>query len=412
MVVIGGTSERSISPIDHSDEVPTTSASRKSLAHHLAQSAEVGFTSKDSDDDGAPSQRRSICGKLCGCLRRDQSKSFHQTLVVLRHSERKDRMDSTYHSSEEGLQWPHDCPITANGIDLAKDVAAEMLALNKKANFTMVACSPYRRCLETAAEVAKALNLPMVVDQELGEVFDQTMPKEPSPFRSPKQLREMCQLLGVRIMNPELDDGGVKLFGKPPPWPESLEDAKKRFNVRIETYLEQSEETEQNFILVTHADAVAAALEMFERGFADIRNMDFCARLVAQRTLRQHKHIQQDEHGVYAEKWVVEFKGISAQLCKPESNTGMNQYFEKMHIDNCDETKKRAAKRRDNRTHTDAVFDSTLHKLPNKQGVAATGMGATIAQLREEQEAEDEASHAPNGSRLPGVVVCDAGHAA
>merc|ERR1712066_215237 len=103
----------------------------------------------------------------------------------------------------------------------------------------------------------------------------------------------MAQDLQVKTLNPILEDGSIKIFGKPPQWPESLEDAKNRYIVRIETYIRQSMETKQNMIIVTHADAVAAALVIFERGGADVQNMGFCARIIAKRTIEKKGGVDQ-----------------------------------------------------------------------------------------------------------------------
>jgi broad specificity phosphatase PhoE len=373
----------------------------------------ANFKSTASLTDSERASKGNCCRRIKDALGIKTVEKFHQTLVVLRHSERQDRMDPTYHSTPAGKEWPHDTPITEAGVKLATTVANEIQLLNEKAKFVAIACSPYRRCLETAAPVAKLLNVPVVIDQELGEVFDDTMPnpaKERSPFRSPTELADFADSLGMRLMNPELDDGGVKLFGKPPIWPETLEDAKKRFVVRIETYIEQSAQTRQNFVLVTHADAVAAALELFERGYADIQNMDFCARLVAERSLKGISAVE-EQHGTYAEKWDVKFQGISAEVC--EGNKETDKYFEKLHVEQCDEVEKVAAARRKKRTQTDAVFDSTLGGIKRGGPKKPVGMAATVAKLRSEgtlndlsdaSRSETTASPEEPHERLPGRV--------
>jgi hypothetical protein len=179
----------------------------------------------------------------------------------------------------------------------------------------------------------------------------------------------------MTLLNPLLEDGGLKLFGKQPAAPESLDDAKKRFVVRIQTYIEQSAETQQNFILVTHADAVAAALEMFERGFADIQTMEFCARLIARRDVRQSQIAETVSTGVYADSWEVHFRGVQAEVAKPEENA---KYFERMHIDNCEETEKMATKRKEKRTKTDFMFTSAMKDLLQS------------GELDEDEDEEDE----------------------
>uniref|UniRef100_A0A7S4RM67 Uncharacterized protein n=1 Tax=Alexandrium monilatum TaxID=311494 RepID=A0A7S4RM67_9DINO len=296
--------------------------------------------------------------RRCCCALRRKAPTFQQTLVVLRHSERQDYVDPEYRKSEEGLAWPHDAPLTEQGIKLAKEVAEEMAVLHEEASFVAIACSPYRRCLQTAAEVANRLQLPVVIDQELGEVRDRTMPQTMA-HRSPTELVELVRPLGFDILNPLTEDRGIKVFGKEPVWPETLEAAKKRFIVRTETYIRQSAEKKHNMILVTHADAVAAVLVMFERGGADIQNMGFCARVVAKRTIHPKQKLD-EEHGVYAERWNVDFKGLGAEILE---DNGVGKYYERMYLETCAETQLMVVQRKDKRTKTDKLFDDCLKDL-------------------------------------------------
>merc|ERR1712194_446226 len=104
-------------------------------------------------------------------------------------------------------------------------------------------------------------------------------------------------------------------------------------------------ETRQNMIIVTHADAVAAALVMFERGGADVQNMGFCARIIASRTLgAEKKGSAGEDHGVFAAQWNLEFKGLGAELLH---DAAMAKYYEKQHIEQCDDTQQMVAKRKD-----------------------------------------------------------------
>jgi broad specificity phosphatase PhoE len=282
-------------------------------------------------------------------------------MVVLRHSERQDYVDKSYGSSEEGKAWPHDAPLTQKGVELAKSVAAELadLSSRKGANFVAVASSPYRRCLETAAEVSKLLDLPVLIDQEIGEVRERVMPKDKPAHRRGTKLKELAKALGIRPLNPELEDGSLKIFGKQPNWPESLEDAKNRYIVRIETYIRQSAEQQQNMIVVTHADAVGAALVMFERGGADVQSMGFCARVIVNRTIKQSR-ASDSEKSVYAHQWEVDVKDVGQEVFH---DPAMAKYYEKVHLETCDETEQMAFKRKEKRTKTDMLFDSTLKKL-------------------------------------------------
>jgi len=301
--------------------------------------------------------------RCCSCFSfRRAPPAFRQTLVLLRHSERQDYMEPTYHDSDEGKAWPHDCPITKNGITLARQVSKEIAEIHKEAPFSAIITSPYRRCLMTAREVAKKLKLPVMIDQEMGEVWDDKMPHDPTPWRSPLQLKELTKSMKLSVVNPLEDNGDIKCFGRKPKWPESLEQAKKRYCSRIETYIERSAESLQNFVLVTHADALAAALAMFERGGADIQGMDFCARVIARRTVEASRGDPTDSEAAsaYAQQWDVDFKGMKVELMPAN---GMEKIFEKVHLDNCEEQQQVSFQRKKTRTRTDHMFDAQIKKL-------------------------------------------------
>merc|ERR1712232_489353 len=116
--------------------------------------------------------------------------------------ERRDQVDPTYKDCEEGRAWPFDTPLTDNGIKLAQKVAVELADLHARSKFAMVVSSPYRRCMQTAAQVTKQLSLPVVLDQEVGEVWEEAMPKERPPHRSPLELQAMAKELGMTVKNP------------------------------------------------------------------------------------------------------------------------------------------------------------------------------------------------------------------
>jgi len=349
----------------------------------MVKSDAKGETIASSDDDDARAfgQVRSLQGEKVSCcgLFKHKPKAFEQMIAIVRHSERQDHVDPTYLESEEGKAWPHDTPLTKKGFALARSVGLEILEIHRASPFSIVACSPYRRCLETASEFCKLLDLPVLIDQELGEVFDRHMPKDLPTHRTPLQLTELAEGLGMTVKNPKLPDGGTKLFGKPPCWPEDLESGSKRLICRIVTYIEQSEATKQNFLLVSHAPAVSGVLHTFERGNVDIRKMDYCARVVARRMVR-NSHSGPTQHGVYARQWTVEHKGFDATTVKPEAN--MKDYYESMHIEFCEENEVMVANRREKRTATDKKFDQALRELAHETGAEAlTKTAATLATL-------------------------------
>jgi len=296
-----------------------------------------------------------------------RSQPFKQTLVLLRHSERCDYVDPRYKETQDGQEWPHDTPITTNGVVLAKDVAKELNRLHKQVRFAAIICSPYRRCLETAAVLARRLKIPTMIDQEMGEVWGKDMRGDPPPWRTDIDLQNLVDSLKLTVLNERLKSGGIKCYGKLPDHPETLEAAKARYTVRIEEYIEQSAETKQNFILVTHADAIAASLTMFERGSADIRDMDFCARVIAQRDVNAPKdespkrQAPQVAASCYTSHWKVAWSALSLQKM---DDCGMEKFFEKMHLDNCKDHAKKSTERQRLRTKTDSMLDIRIKSLP------------------------------------------------
>jgi len=295
------------------------------------------------------------CGH--GSQRAAAGGNFQQTVVVLRHSERVDQMDPDgYRASEEGHAWPFDSPITANGVQLAKQVATELSALHRTARFGLIVCSPYRRCLETASEVARVLQLPVLLDQEIGEVWEEAMPKESPPHRSPQQLEALTTELGLQILNPKLPEGGFTLFGQHGTWPEKNSDGHKRSIVRLETYIEKSAARQQNFIFVSHVPAVAALYDIFQRGQAEVQRLDYCARVIAKRIVKPSA--VREEHGVYADQWEVDGHGVHMDV--------RFNATEEDHFKFCDEMRERSGKRREQRTNVDDEFELTLKSVPLK----------------------------------------------
>jgi broad specificity phosphatase PhoE len=276
--------------------------------------------------------------------------TFSQTIVILRHSERLDHVDKNYKSTPHGQLWPFDTPLTDKGIQLAKDTAIELVAVHKRAKFTCVVSSPYHRCMQTAAEVAKCFKLPLIIDQEVGEVWEEEMPSDAPPHRKPMQLQEMAKELGVEVKNPLLPEGGFKLFGKPPAkHAETLEEGHKRCTVRVQYYIEQSSKTQQNFIICSHAPGVAALADIFTRGSLDVNALEYCAHVIADRRSKTQGV------NVYQDQWDVEAKGVSFELNIDATEEG--------HVKACEVITDGVQNRNKNRTKTDDISDQTLKDL-------------------------------------------------
>merc|ERR1712151_1431676 len=87
-----------------------------------------------------------------------------------------------------------------------------------------------------------------------------------------------------------------------------------------------------------------------------------------------------EDHGVFAATWKLEFKDLGAELLH---DAAMAKYYEKQHLEQCDETQQMVAKRKDKRTKTDMMFDNTMKDLLAKQ-----------KQEEEEEEAAEAAKEA------------------
>lgn len=304
--------------------------------------------------------------RCCGILRRSgKASTFDQTIVILRHSERADHIDSSYLKSEEGQKWPYDAPLTERGFKLAAEVAENIAVLHETYKFAAIACSPYRRCLETASVVAELLKLPVILDQEIGEHWGADTPKEPLPFRTGMELKSLVHDLGIKPTNP-INANGLKLFGKLGKWPETLDDAKSRYLVRIEYYIELSLRAERNYILITHADAVTAAVHMFGHGNIDVTNVDYCAQVTAKRAVKIADKSRYDQ--IYDEKWEFTTSAITQEIL-PADGASMAKLYEKQHRDNVAQTTKATNKRNLNRSKTDDTFEIMIRSIDDANDV-------------------------------------------
>jgi len=268
--------------------------------------------------EATAAEKASSMATLAGMFSASPSKGdpgSETCMILMRHSERLDHVDPQYRRSSAGSVFPFDAPITAErGVAIAKKAAQKVASVRAKAPFIAVATSPYRRCVETAAEVAKLMNLPIILDQELGEVWGACMPPVPNPWRRPLELEKMISKLGVRCLNPLDEHGGILVYGRAPSWPEELEVAHGRFIVRVQRYLHMSAKSQKNFIIVTHADCVAAAMIKFERHTVNPVGMDYCATVIA-RCQSAPK-----EGNVYVADWKAEVAGVKVDRFNKDEN--------------------------------------------------------------------------------------------
>eukprot|EP00929_Paragymnodinium_shiwhaense_P054356 TRINITY_DN27239_c0_g1_i1.p1 TRINITY_DN27239_c0_g1~~TRINITY_DN27239_c0_g1_i1.p1 ORF type:complete len:311 (-),score=44.31 TRINITY_DN27239_c0_g1_i1:112-1044(-) len=291
---------------------------------------------------------------------------FEQAVVVMRHSDRLDQCEPGYLESAEGRAWPFDAPLTNRGIRRAREVGEELREAHAKTAFHYVASSPYRRCLQTAAEVASVLGIPVIIDQELGEVWEKQMPVTENylPYRSKEDLEALATQLGIAVKNPhDASAGGLLLFGKAPdPRPETLEMGHKRLLARCEVYMNHSTNNRKNVIIVSHAAAVAAMQIIWGRGHVMVDDAKYCARVIGTRFLPSGR--KEHEHGVFGDRWQVEARDLMFKNMPPAASVA--QYHERLHLEYCDEISSLVAKRNLKRSDADDLFDDLFAEADDR----------------------------------------------
>jgi len=189
-----------------------------------------------------------------------------QLFAVIRHAERADDVfalvgGKRWTQTEDFLKHPVDPPLSDVGIAAARQAGKfiQQYGEEVQAPVHIVVCSPYFRCVQTAVEICSELQptCRILVDLSLGEIYGPSVmgKEEPAhPLRSAQQVLQYAQAKGVSCRS--------KVIGQFPSWPEDSRAARIRFAVRFLTYLHRSTKVRRNFIMVTHADCVAAALTM------------------------------------------------------------------------------------------------------------------------------------------------------
>ena len=164
---------------------------------------------------------------------------------------------------------PYDSPI--NDFVLPEQ-QAQILRDRGLHQFDLIVCSPFRRCLQTAAVVARELQISRVrVDKRIGEkgpairkcqqdVWGKSRPADGKIeyLAEDVQLDILCHLSDYKVTTIERQDGWV-----PPPL-ETYEEATQR-NVDALCYLRDTccFEEGNDVLVVAHGDTVGDAVETF-----------------------------------------------------------------------------------------------------------------------------------------------------
>merc|ERR1719502_1173551 len=131
---------------------------------------------------------------------------------------------------------------------------------------------------------------------------------------------------------------------------------------------------------------------MFEHGNADVQDLDFCARITAKRKVALE---DAGSESIYAATWDMTTGAVSQEILTAEGT--MAKYFEKQHMENVEEKAEAAAKRKANRTRTDAVFADSLKKFAQEE----------FEDEDDEEEAEQEQRDSEQMADRPSFVSSD-----
>ncbi|CAJ1423522.1 unnamed protein product [Effrenium voratum] len=204
-----------------------------------------------------------------------------QCFGVVRHCSRADSMGSTWHGepwvqSKDFEEHPLDPPLSDAGVQEAKDTAERIASFveSKGGEIQVVVCSPYLRCIETASAICRRLRRArLMVDLGLGEVYGPDVFGERPERVTRSDLRKHLEQLEVPLVT----------VGTWPSWPESLSAARRRFAERLLVYLGRGAKARRNFLMVSHADCVAACLALMPQNGRVVESVNYGATMLAWR---------------------------------------------------------------------------------------------------------------------------------
>lgn len=214
-----------------------------------------------------------------------------QFFSVIRHEERADGWNAFVHGqrwtqSEDFTRWPFDPPLSDAGIEGARKIGQKMRSCAEACGSPLhvVVSSPYFRCVQTAVEICREIgpDVRLLIDHSLGEVYGPAVMGEIEPAgatRPVNQALAYCSSKGVACES--------RTIGAWPVWPEDLKYARWRFASRFLVYLHRSVVAQRNFILVTHADGVGAALRMMPSHSGSVlERVEYGGHFIAKRQIR------------------------------------------------------------------------------------------------------------------------------
>eukprot|EP00927_Polykrikos_kofoidii_P049361 TRINITY_DN43427_c0_g1_i1.p1 TRINITY_DN43427_c0_g1~~TRINITY_DN43427_c0_g1_i1.p1 ORF type:complete len:436 (-),score=58.95 TRINITY_DN43427_c0_g1_i1:97-1404(-) len=237
----------------------------------------------------------------------------HLCCGVIRHGERADDNwcsgDGVWTLSEDFRRFPVDPPLSDVGMQQTGEIASVVRAfVDEGEEFHSIVCSPYFRCLQTAVGICLELGpqCHILVDYSLGETFGPPLMGQDGPpasvVRPMSDAVAYCQSRGVRC-NPVA-------LGQWPTWPEYTRAARRRFANAFLGYVASCAEAQQNFLVVAHADCVAAALAIMPpQGGRVAQRVDYGGMFLAKRKV----DVPQEQQALSA--WRLQLHGMVTRRC-------------------------------------------------------------------------------------------------
>lgn len=221
-----------------------------------------------------------------------QNRKQSQFFAVVRHTERADHWSATVNGerwiqTEDFQLWgPTDPPLSDDGRVAAQEIGKRLYTSVEACDSQVhvVVSSPYLRCVQTAVEICRELGegTRIILDHSLGEIYGPSVMGQDEPTgvtRPTELLLSYCHSHGVQC-----EEQGV---GERPLWPEHLVEARRRFAGRFLDYLHYGTEAQRNFVLVSHADCVGAALRLMPSHTGQVlQRADFGAMFLAHREVQ------------------------------------------------------------------------------------------------------------------------------
>ncbi|CAB4252503.1 similar to Saccharomyces cerevisiae YOR110W TFC7 One of six subunits of the RNA polymerase III transcription initiation factor complex (TFIIIC) [Maudiozyma barnettii] len=233
-----------------------------------------------------------------------------KTIYIARHGYRSNWLpDGPYPPPPTNVD--SDVPLAAHGIDQAKQLADFVAKLDVKPQ--LIFSSPFYRCLQTSKPVKEKLDIPLYVDNGVGEWYRPDRPIIPIPA----PVSKLNGLFDSMIS----EDWESSII--PSDKGETKEDIFERCNKFLGIFIPRVEEVfpeVSSILIVTHA-ATKAALGMNLLGFPDaIVSIDDKGTVIRNGScsIDQFDLIKSNGKDVCAKEWELKMNGNTSFLTKGE----------------------------------------------------------------------------------------------